>query len=184
MGGSNSEGGIGRVPWQAPLRGPAAGGLLLAIVAVPAQPVVAFPQLVVVGLRWWRSYPVCWPLPAASLLWAAAPATRAVVIIVVGVVVVVGVTVGSSGSSGSSSGVGEATWWEVVGGKERMTWQTSAGRTLPQNHVTLHMSCFVNAASLETALWCSGQYSYVYYISGTRVQFLLGAFILLYYNKK
>ena len=75
-------------------------------------------------------------MPAASLLWAAAPATRAIVIIVVGVVVVVGVTVGSSGSSGSSSGVGEATWWEVVGEKERVTWHTSAGRTLPQKHVT------------------------------------------------
>ena len=114
MGVSNIEGGIGRVPWQAPLRGPATGGLLVAIVAVPAQPIVVFPRLVVVGLQWWRSYPVSWPLPAASLLSAAAPATRvvSVVIVIVGVVVVIGVIVGSSSGGGggsSSSGVGEAT---------------------------------------------------------------------------
>ena len=71
MGVSDSGGVIGHVPQRAPLRGLAAGALPLPIVTVGSKLVTATAQfvaiVVVVGPRWWCSYLVCWPLPAALL---------------------------------------------------------------------------------------------------------------------
>ena len=102
------------------MRGLAAGALLLLTVAIGSELAVAAAQLVAVGVVspwWWCSYLVCWPLPAALLLWAAGPAARIGGGIVGVVVVIVGVIgIGGGGGDRSSSGGGGG---DAVGGGGR-----------------------------------------------------------------